>query len=167
MRILLPFINKLLSKRNKTERESIAYQDARQVGVIFSNEKEKNSESISALIQNLEKDGKVIKKLMLDVGKEKTNSPTIFKKSDISFFGYWKNENVKEFYNTNFDFLLYPSELINPIIENILLHSKSKCRIGIYSDNSPHLFEMMVKMPQNATVYQKMDTIYKYMKVLK
>jgi mevalonate kinase len=166
LRTLLPIINKFLSKKSKTERESISYKEAKQVGILYTNENAKTGDSITSLIQNLEQDGKIIKKLMLDVEKGKQSNPNIFKKSDISFFGYWNNDSVKDFYNSNFAFLLYPSELINPIIENILLHSKCKCRIGIHNDNSEHVFEMMVKLPVKATENQKMDAIYKYLKVL-
>lgn len=167
MRILLPLINRLLSKKIKTERESISYQEAKKVGVIYSNDDIKMADSLMELIQKLENDGKTINKLILDTSTEKLDNPFSFKKSDISFFGTWKNDNVKKFYDTNFDFLLYPSELTSPVIENILLHSKCKCRIGIYNDDFAHIFEMMVKMPSKATESQKMDTIYKYLKVLK
>jgi hypothetical protein len=51
-------------------------------------------------------------------------------------------------------------------MENILINSYSKCRIGFF-DSSINLFEMILKSELEYDIDYRMNKLYKYLKKLK
>jgi len=53
-----------------------------------------------------------------------------------------------------------------PEMENILINSYSKCRIGFFNNNK-NLFEMILKSELEYDIEHRMNKLYKYLKKLK
>ena len=83
--------------------------------------------------------------------------------SDINFLGKWKNKNVNSFIYQPYDFLIYLDLKINPEMENILIKSLSRCRIG-FSYNKLKILEMILKTENEFDIKDRLEKLYHYLK---
>lgn len=164
---ILAFRTKLLVKKNDVARNSVSYQKATQVGIIFSAENLKKHESIKRFIKQIEADGKKVKVLTyLPHGTQ--NFEFLFdhfSKKELSIWGNFDSESVKDFTSQTFDYLFYLDKNTDPIIQNVLAQSKARCRIGNYDAINEVFCEMMVQSP-NGNLQSMIDEMYKYTKLL-
>ena len=89
-----------------------------------------------------------------------------FKINEIGFFGNWKNNNVKSFIYQPYDFLIYLDLKIIPEMENILIKSLSRCRIGL-SYNKLKILEMILKTENQFDIDYRLNKLYHYLKKIK
>ena len=89
-----------------------------------------------------------------------------FRLEEVNSLGKWSNNHVNLFIYQQFDFLIYPDLNLIPEMENILINSYSKCRIGFF-DSSINLFEMILKSELEYDIDYRMNKLYKYLKKLK
>jgi len=133
-------------KSNKTERVSLPFSAARNVGIIFTVEDKKKHDDIKDFVHQLEKDGKKVQVLSF-LPENRDNYEFLFDfftLKDISFWGSITAANAVSFYSTSFDYLYYLDSTPNPILMNILARSKAKCRIGKHFENAQSYFELMI-----------------------
>lgn len=169
MKILLPIINKLKARKHFSLRENPSYARAEKIGILLIQKAGEESYAANNLVQKIMEDGKSVSTLIMTqkpLSKETTET-NHFTEKDISFWGNWKQKNVQEFYENKFDFLIYPELTILPIIENILLSSQAKCRVGFFLEESSHLFELMIKPVNNPHSKEKLQEIYQCLIKLK
>lgn len=149
-------------KKNKTVRKSTAYKKAETVGILFSVEDKKKHDEVKEFIQKLQQDGKKVQ--VLEFLPEKKENPEFmfdfFTVKDISFWGQIESDKTLRFSDTAFDYLFCLDTKLNPMISYILARSKSKCRVGKYTESSQPLFELMID--SNGSTKSLIEGMYKY-----
>lgn len=167
MKILLPTINKIKNKRLKINRASISYPKSNHIGILYSYIDENKQKAINELVKNLKKDGKTVDLLPAITKRNADNRYfKTFKIDEINTFGKWKNNNVNLFIYQQYDFIIYPDLKLNPEMENILINTYSKCRIG-FIENKTNLFEMILKSDLEFDIDHRLNKLYKYLQKLK
>jgi hypothetical protein len=149
-------------KRNRTQRDSISYQSANTVGILFTVEDKRKHEIVKELVRKLEVDGKKVF-VMSFLPNKKDNYEFLFdffSTHDINFWGNIQSTPLIKFAETQFDYLLCLDTQPNPMVQNILARSKAKCRVGKFNTNGKSYFEMMIDTPSNPK--NLIDGIYDY-----
>ena len=167
MNIILKSINNLKKRRFKINRASTSYSNSKNIGVLYTYIDENKQRAVNNFVSNLKKDGKRVDLLPAIQKKNADNRYfKTFKVDEISTFGIWKNNNVNLFIFQEYDFLIYPDLIVSPEMENILIRSYSKCRIGfIRSDKN--LFEMVLMSDNEFDIEYRLKKLYNYLKKLK
>lgn len=149
-------------KKNKAVRKSTDYKKAETVGILFSVEDKKKHDEVKEFIQKLQQDGKKVQ--VLEFLPEKKENPEFmfdfFTIKDISFWGKIESDKTLKFSDTAFDYLFCLDTKLNPMISYILARSKSKCRVGKYTESAESLFELMID--SNGSTKSLIDGMYKY-----
>lgn len=151
-------------KINNSLRVSIPYTEAKNIGIIFSNDSPEKSKLAEQLKSLVHADNKKIKVLAYDRNVEVKHLPfESFSKKDLNFWGKFTNQSVHNFSNVSFDFLICLDSNPGEIIKNILAKSKAKCRVGICDNNVSYnkLFELII---QNSNDSNMVDSVYSYTK---
>tara|TARA_B100001996_G_scaffold189839_1_gene145203 strand:+ start:33 stop:536 length:504 start_codon:yes stop_codon:yes gene_type:complete len=167
MKILLPTINKIKNKRLKINRASISFPKSNHIGILYSYIDENKQKAINELVKKLKKDGKKVD-LLPSIRKKNADNRYFktFKIDEINTFGKWRNNNVNLFIYQQYDFIIYPDLKLIPEMENILINSYSKCRIG-FIENKTNLFELILKSDLEYDIDHRLNKLYKYLKKLK
>ena len=167
MNIILKSINNLKKRRFKINRASTSYSNSKNIGVLYTYIDENKQRAVNNFVSSLKKDGKRVDLLPAIQKKNADNRYfKTFKVDEISTFGIWKNNNVNLFIFQEYDFLIYPDLIVSPEMENILIRSYSKCRIGfIRSDKN--LFEMVLMSDNEFDIEYRLKKLYNYLKKLK
>ena len=166
----LTFLNwrtKKALRKNKSPRTSTAYKKSNLIGIIFSVEDRQKHEDIKEFIKHLEQDGKQVKVLEF-LPKKKENFEFLFDfftAQDLTFWGDIENTHARQFRETAFDYLFYIDSVQNPLVLNLLAHSRAHCRVGKYVEDNEPFFEFMIAA--NGTVKGLIDNMYKYTRQLR
>lgn len=154
-------------KKNKTQRASTPYKQAKRIGIVFSVEDKQKHLDIKDLISQFEQDGKTVQVLEY-LPPKKDNFEfkfDFFTLNDLSFWGKLESQLTNTFVETPFDYLFYVDKEPNPLILDLLARSKAHCRIGRYNENNREYFEFMIE--QNGTSKGLMETMYNYTRQLR
>jgi hypothetical protein len=154
-------------KKNKALRASLPYQQAQNLGIIFTVEDKQKHLEIKEFIHQLEQDGKKVQVLEY-LPEKKENHEFLFDFFTIKDFNYWGNLNSDtaiKFYQTPFDYLFYIDQESNPLVLHLLARSKARCRVGRFHESESSFFELMIE--QNGTIKGLIETMYKYTKQLR
>ena len=167
MNFILKIINNLKKRRFKINRASISYPKSRNIGILYTYIDENKQRSLNNFVSNLKKDGKKVDLLPLIKKKNADNRYfKTFRIKEISPFGNWKNNSVNLFIYQEYDFLIYPDLKLNPEMENIIIRSYSKCRIGFIKTDK-NLFEMVLISKKEFDIEYRLKKLYDYLKKLK
>tara|TARA_B100000678_G_scaffold234861_1_gene204155 strand:+ start:99 stop:602 length:504 start_codon:yes stop_codon:yes gene_type:complete len=167
MNIILKSINNLKKRRFKINRASTSYSNSKNIGVLYTYIDENKQRAVNNFVSSLKKDGKRVDLLPAIQKKNADNRYfKTFKVDEISTFGSWKNNNVNLFIFQEYDFLIYPDLIVSPEMENILIRSYSKCRIGFIRSNK-NLFEMVLMSDNEFDIEYRLKKLYNYLKKLK
>ena len=167
MKLILPLINKLKRKRLLINRASESYKKASHIGILYTYIDENKQRAINEFVEKLKKDGKKVDLLPSIKNKNADNRYfKTFRLEEVNSLGKWSNNHVNLFIYQQFDFLIYPDLNLIPEMENILINSYSKCRIGFFG-SSINLFEMILKSELEYDIDYRMNKLYKYLKKLK
>jgi hypothetical protein len=154
-------------KKNKSLRASIPYQQAKNVGIIFSVEDKQKHVDIKEFIRLLEQDGKKVHVLeYLPLKKENYEFMfDFFTIQDLNFWGNLNSDKAVQFSDIPFDYLFCIDRESNPLVLSLLARSKARCRVGRFHETDSRYFEMMIE--QNGTTKGLIETMYKYTKQLR
>jgi hypothetical protein len=154
-------------KKNKSLRASIPYQQAKNVGIIFSVEDKQKHVDVKEFIRLLEQDGKKVHVLeYLPLKKENYEFMfDFFTIEDLNFWGNLNSDKAIHFSETPFDYLFCIDKESNPLVLNLMARSKARCRVGRFHETESPYFEMMIE--QNGTTKGLIETMYKYTKQLR
>ena len=135
--------------------------------MLYSYIDENKQRAINNFVNCLKKDGKRVD-LLPAIQKRNADNRYFktFKLDDISTLGSWKNNNVNLFIFQEYDFLIYPDLMVNQEMENILIRSYSKCRIG-FIRHKKNLFEMVLMSDNEFDIEHRLKKLYNYLKKLK
>jgi uncharacterized protein YkuJ len=154
-------------KKNTAFRGSVMYQDAKNVGILYTAEDLGKHDVIKDLVRKFEKDGKNVNVLSF-LPKDVQNFEfryTFFTDKDLSVFGNFKSEEVKKFVNQPFNYLLYFDFESDPVMRYILSMSRAQCRVGNFEEANRPFCDLMVA-PQQPNYKSLAHEMYKYTKVL-
>jgi hypothetical protein len=149
-------------KRNKASRSTIPYQQAKNVGVIFTVEDKQKHDTVKEFVKKLETDGKKVQVIEF-LPEDKDNYEfryDFFSEKDVSFWGNITAENAIRFSDAPFDFLFYLDISPNPFIMYLLARGKARCRVGrSWIDARPYFEFMIESINSNQSLIEGM---YKY-----
>jgi len=138
------------------------YQQALNIGIIFTVEDKQKHEAVKELVHQLERDGKKVQ--VLEFLPEKKNNHDFkfdfFTIKDVSFWGSLEAPNALKFADTPFDYVFYIDMESNPLILHVLARSKAHCRIGKFSETESKFFELMIE--ENGSNKGLMEAMYNY-----
>lgn len=149
-------------KKNKATRSTVPYQQALNVGVIFTVEDKQKHECVKEFIKKLEHDGKKVRVIeFLPENKENYEFKfDFFTENDVSFWGKITAENAIRFSDAPFDYLFYIDITPNPLILYLLARGKARCRVGrSWVDARPYFEFMIESFNSNQSLVEGM---YKY-----
>jgi len=138
------------------------YQQAVSIGVIFTVEDKQKHESVKEFVHQLERDGKKVQVLEF-LPEKKINHDfkfDFFTIKDVSFWGSIEAPNALKFADTPFDYIFCIDTESNPLILNLLAHSKAHCRIGKFSETESRFFELMIE--QDGSNKGLIEAMYNY-----
>lgn len=154
-------------KRNKASRSTVPYQQALNVGVVFTVEDKQKHDAVKEFIKKLENDGKKVQVIeFLPEDRENYEFKfDFFSEKDLSFWGKITAENAIRFSEKPFDFLFYIDINPNPFILHLLARGKARCRVGRSWEQGRSYFEFMIEsINSNQSL---IEGIYKYTSQLK
>lgn len=152
--------HKSKSKSNSTS-EHCTYSDAKTIGILYNSDVY-SQEIVNNLIDNLQGDGKEVTALGFELKPDETSS--YFSKKDISNTGAFKKDSVQFFVNQSFDFLISLDSSENMNFRFVLALCKSKCKMGIESQEYYELLHMALK--RSNTPYESVKSVIKYLKMI-
>lgn len=159
-------------KRNKIQRYSTNYIDAKSILILFTSEGNQKIAMVKSLQNKMEKEGKIVKCVYLLLREE--DKPDVHMDEgmerlvadDFSLFGEVQKPSVKKLINEEFDYLIHV-DLESNIYSDLLMSScKAKCRIGRYFEDHYNQYDMMVSIPDEKKINFLLDQIYHYTKAL-
>jgi len=142
------------NKKLEETRNSVSFFEAKKVGILYSSGSLEQHHAIKKFVSDLESTGKKVVVLTY-LGKGKDNHEFLFNyftKRDFNGWGKTENQHINDFVEQPFDFLYCLDFNLNLYIKYLLALSKSKCRIGAYSEENNPFYELMVKPSENSTV---------------
>lgn len=149
-------------RRNQSQRLSLPYTKAQEVGIIFTVEDKAKHMQVKEFIKRLEQDGKRVT-VLCHLPNDKQNYEFLFdffSDKDFGVLGNLMSVSAIKFTSTVFDYLLYLDTDPNPLILNLLARSKARCRIGKHWDQGQPFLELMIKSAGDTKAL--IDSIYQY-----
>lgn len=161
--------NKKAAAEKTTPRKNVPYSQARQVGILFMNEREEDYAAINKFVQKLTREGKKITALTYFEHTQSNGYDFYFDsftKEQISATGVITSDKVERFIESDFDYVFCINKHSFLPFDYILLRSKAKCRIGMYLEEKPECFELMIKPKPEDTLESLLDQLLKYLQAL-
>lgn len=155
--------------KQKSKREFINLDKAKTAGILISNLKN-DHKSLELLTKALKEKG--LKTTVLSFLKDKevfnynlSNVP--FSNKDINWLGQIKSQEIKNFINSPFDYLICLNTSPFLPFENILAHSKAKCRVGIQHSENSNCYEVSIGLSDVNNSIKLPSEIMKYLEMIK
>ncbi len=150
-------------------RYTINYEQARDIGILFSHSNDENPKAINYFVKLLQKDNKHIKALAYF--EEKHSNPydfrfDFFTAKEIDAKGKINSLQVDEFMKKNFDFLYCINTTEFAAFDYIMQHSHAKCRVGKFFLNQEKGFELMINVGDNTNAVDLILQMLHYTKTL-
>jgi hypothetical protein len=161
--------NKKAAAEKNTLRKNIPYPQARQIGLLFINEREEDYAAINRFVQKLAREGKKVTALTYFEHPQSNGYDFYFDsftKEQISATGVINSDKVERFIETDFDYVFCINKYSFLPFDYILLRSKAKCRVGMYLEEKPECFELMIRPRQEDTLEGLLDQLLTYLQAL-
>jgi hypothetical protein len=145
-----------LAQNPAVERMKLPLAQIKTVGILFNGPEERYYPQIEAFAKALGSDRQVDFLAYIPVSQKKLgvrNMPyTFFLNNLVNWFGIPSGLKIDQFMNKRFDLLLYLCDEPMPTLEYMMALSKSKCRMGRYTAGKEYCYDLMVNVPETATV---------------
>jgi hypothetical protein len=144
---ILSLYTKKLAKTRRVARINVGFQQAQNMGILYSAESPQKHEAIHHFAAQLNKLGKKVAGLCYAIAPLQATHldfPTITH-HDLRLWGAISHPQALDFVNTPFDYLYQVDLEGHPMLDYLLAKSQAKCRVGYYDTSRTGLFEMMVK----------------------
>lgn len=145
----------IATKKNLSERKTISFENAKSIGVLIEENKDKTDQSsVYKFIEEIKNAGKKVDVLYIskhdDKSKSKFNYSSLHSK-DYSWNGNLKSANGDKFINSKYDFLFSLNKELSPKAKNILANSKAFCRIGRSKLDNNRFCEILIEPSKDNT----------------
>ena len=164
MKFILKTINKLINKSSTINRASINYEETKHIGILYKYVDENKQKALNDFAIKIKLDGKRVDFLPA-ISKRNADNRYFktFRASEINLIGRWTNSNVNLFIYQQYDFIIYPDLYLTNEMENILIRSHVKCRVG-FIHNPLNLFELLLKSDNEYDIDHRLNKLYSYLK---
>jgi hypothetical protein len=165
---LVAYNSRRALRKNPVVRINPSFEEAKQIGILFTWEGEKKMEIVQHFIQELKIADKKCHVFCFYYNNEEIPLKTYkyFTPKDFDFLGRVKTESLQQFINTKFDFLFHLDTLKNVYIEYILAHSQAKCRVSRLDFERKDFYDFMIKTAENEGIEHLCRHILHYTKSL-
>jgi hypothetical protein len=156
----------------ESSRNQGSYQDAKDIAILFSADKEEKLESALFLKKMLEADRKEVN-IYLYTGKQIKEHPDSraadfqrFSNQSFGILGNVIDDGLREFCERPFDYLFHLD--IEPSIFSryVLASSKAQCRMGIHNKNMEPYYDFMIKHKADDDLKRITEQLLEYAKML-
>ena len=164
MKFILKSLNKLINNSSTINRASINYKETKHIGILYKYVDENKQKALNDFAKKIKLDGKRVDFLPA-ISKRNADNRYLktFRTSEINLLGKWSNSNVNLFIYQQYDFIIYPDLYLNNEMENILIRSHAKCRVG-FIHNRLNLFELLLKSDNEYDITHRLMKLYSYIK---
>lgn len=164
---LLGLLNKPVKRSKKGEANIIPFEQAENLGVIFTWSDSKKESELAAFIKLLGEEKKV-DVLCFNPTKTPINSnyPTV-DISSLSNLGKLNSEVAQKFIGSSFDYIFHFDFELNEVVKSILVQSKAKCRVGLHSEDGSRYYELMIGINKSAGITNFAQQMAKYVKAIR
>ena len=164
MKFVLKTINKLINNSSSINRASIDYNQTKHIGILYKYVDENKQKALNDFAKKIKSDGKRVDFLPA-ISKRNADNRYFktFRTSEINLIGKWSNSNVNLFIYQQYDFIIYPDLYLSDEMENILIRSHAKCRVG-FIQNKLNLFELLLISDNEYDIDHRLDKLYSYIK---
>jgi len=144
------FINRITRqavKKSNVLRENISFKNAKSVGVIYTWEGKRKAEIIHDFENEMKLSGKKVKILCfsrVDL-KMLLVKDDYFNEHDFHYLGKMKSNTLRNFTNSQFDFLFHLDTTENIYIENVMALSNARCRVSRADKSKEALYDFMIR----------------------
>ncbi|MDX1904726.1 MAG: hypothetical protein SFU27_11260 [Thermonemataceae bacterium] len=150
-------------------RNTLNYDEAKEIGVLFSHSNEDNPKALNYFVKLLKKDGKNIK--ILAYFEEKHSNPydfrfDFFTAKEVDNRNQVKSLQVEEFIQKEFDYVYCINVTEFAVFDYIMQKSRAKCRIGKFYPKHTDGFEIMIDMGENTNAVDLILQMLHYTKSL-
>ena len=139
-----------------------SYFKARKIGILY-NADEFDNVSIKSVQQQLSKEGKKI--YILGFSNKNNILSHLFNEKDISVFGKIRNNQILNFANNNYDFLISLNTTDNLNYWYVLWFSKAQYKVGLHTRSFEKVLQMSIK--PNKKKSELIDILLSYTKKIK
>ena len=150
--LILKIRTRFFLKNIAADHWNVGLTKAITIGVLYSYEAPEKHEIIQRFIRDLKNLDKKVSVLCYTTEKDRIHSSSnllyAFGHEAVTVFGNITNQRVEKFLNTSFDYLFHVDIDSNPILDYLIAHNHSKCRVGNFDPMRRSLFEVMVKVTQ-------------------
>ena len=155
-------------KKSTVSRENISFRNSKSIGIIYSWEGKRKAEIINDFAKELEIAGKKVQILCFSRVDLRVIPVLVdfFRESDFSYFGKIKSNKLNDFINLRFDFLYHLDTSQNVYIENVMAHSKARCRVSRADHTKKDLYDFMIQTKGNVGIETLCNEILRYSKAL-
>ena len=154
-----------MAKKNLSARSTVDFRESKYIGILFSAEDRYKHDLITDLVESLEEEDKIVE-VMTFLGKDRENYDfkyDFFTIKDLSWNGKLSATHVINFSKKKFDYLFYLDVEPSLLLESILAMSRSKCRVGPYTE-PPHsdFYELMIRIENTTDIGSFIDQVFFY-----
>lgn len=143
---------KRLIKSCRIARTNVGFQQAQNMGILYSADTSKKHETIHHLATQLSNMGKRV--TVLCYTKVPKQTPhcvfSTINHHNLPLWGAITHPKTYSFVNTSFDYLFHVDLEGHPMLDYLLAKSHAKCRVGHYDAARTSLFEIMVTSDKKA-----------------
>lgn len=143
---------KLQEKRSHSKSPQVqSVNQGKMIGILFEIEKLDDHSVIKSLKQKFFSEGRIVKTLSyidqkIDV---QAFAQRTFSKKELRWNGIPKSHYVDEFVEWEFDLLICPIRIMRPCFEYIINLSPAKLKVGLHTDLSEELFDLIIDLPES------------------
>lgn len=150
-------------------RSSPNYMQAERIGLLVYLHEETHYPVFQKFVRELRKDKK---KVQILAYKDKNaclpeNFPhDIFDKKEIASNGNIRSQQIEQFVNRRFDYLLCVSEKLPEPLYHVLLQSQARCRAGKLFPDKKDSLDLMIILEDKGELHTLIDQMFFYIKKL-
>ncbi len=154
--LILRIVAHFLSKNRTAVRSNVGLNQATTIGVLYSYEEPAKHEVVQRFIRDLKNLDKKVSVLCYTTARDRVHSSShlryAFGHSTVTILGEVKDDRIKRFIETSFDYLFHLDLTTNPVLDCMLAKHHAKCRVGHFDPMRKNLFEVMVKVNRTTSV---------------
>jgi hypothetical protein len=167
----LHWFNYMLKKRmgrKQVERHSMNFNRANRIGILFDATDLDNQVFVESYAQVLRKAGKKVNILAFINDKNEHNELPFkhFNLKHLSWYLHPNSDDVNEFMDTPFDILLCLHLNEVQSMEYVAALSKAHLRVGKYSENKTHCYDLMIDSTAETTLQHFISQVDKFLKIM-
>lgn len=155
-------------KNNRPTVESLNFENSKSIGLFYTWNEKNTMDTVEEFSKKLTEEGKEVEVLCFNPSKEEIDSiHQHFGIEQLSSLGKIKSETANQFMNKQFDYLMVLDFQFSEISSHIISNSSAIYRVGIHTEETLNLFDLMVNVKESAGIENLIEQILKYIRVIR